>query len=278
MATIYDQSIIKPLTYGEKEEEGWKNKTQRFIGLEIETTRNLQVLPKQEDLEWHESPFGLSGLEKARLNKILDPSQKMIAMIGADGDDIEIATQPMSKKILTSSQLPINFFHNINRYCYPAERSGTHIHISMTKKDKRNLWRNLYWFSIVFDKQLYAIFRRRSNWALSPKVIYKEDKQKTKISISDTTKDKYPTFGNKGTIIVKRTNTYECRAGAATTNSQEIVAWAQLFYNIVEFCNQKDIVGHRFEEVIPEGNLGELLKLRLTGEQQRQIVPIDLYL
>lgn len=278
MATIHDQSIIKPLTYEEKEEEGWKNKTQRFIGLEIETTRNLQVLPKQEDLEWNRGPYSMTQLEKERLNQILDPSQKMIAMIGADGDDIEIATQPMSKKVLLGSMAPRNFFRNINRYCYPAERSGTHIHISMTKKDKRNLWRNLYWFSIVFDKQLYAIFRRRSTWALSPKVIYKEDKRKTKISISDTTKDKYPTFGNKGTIIVKRNNTYECRAGAATTNSQELIAWGELFYNIVEFCNQTNIIGHRFEEVLPKGESGELLKLRLTGEQQRQIVPIDLYL
>ena len=276
MASIHDQSIIKPLAYDEKEEERWKNKTQRFIGLEIETSRNLQLLPKQEDIEWHISAYNMYDTEKKRLSKILDPSQKMIAMIGADGDDIEIATQPMSKKYLTSGR-PNVFFSNINRYCYPVERSGTHIHVSMTKKDKRNLWRNLYWFSIVFDKQLYAIFRRRSNWALSPKVIYK-DKHKTKISISDTTKDKYPTLGNKGTIIVKRTNTYECRAGAATTNTQELIAWAQLFYNIVEFCNQKDIVGHRFEEVLPEGDFGELLRLRLTGEQQRQIVPIDLYL
>lgn len=276
MATIYHQSMIKPLTCDEKEKERWDNKTQRFIGLEIETTRNLQVLPQQEDLKWHESAYEMNDTEKEKLSEILDPSQKMIAMIGADGDDIEVITQPMSKKILMSART-ISFFRNINRYCYPAERSGTHIHVSMTQKDKRNLWRNLYWFSIVFDKQLYAIFRRRSNWALSPKVIYK-DKHKTKISISDTTKDKYPTLGNKGTIIVKRTNTYECRAGAATTNTQELIAWAQLFYNIVEFCNQKDIVGHRFEEVLPEGEFGELLRLRLTGEQQRQIVPIDLYL
>ena len=278
MASINDQSVIKPLTEEEKEKVGWENKTQRFIGIEIETTRNIQVLPKQENIEWNSNPYRITQLEKERLEQILDPSQKMIAMIGADGDDIEIATQPMSKKVLTGNMIPTNFFRNINKYCYPTERSGTHIHVSMTKKDKRNLWRNLYWFSIVFDKQLYAIFRRRSNWALSPKVIYKEDKHKTKISISDTTKDKYPTFGNKGTIIVKRTNTYECRAGAATTSSQELIAWGELFYNIVEFCNQTNIIGHRFEEVLPKGESGELLKLRLTGEQQRQIVPIDLYL
>ena len=277
MATINDQSIIKPVLY-DNEKEDWENKTKRFIGLEIETTRNIKTLPEQEDLEWHENPWSLNEQEKERLNKVLDPSQKMIAMIGTDGDDIEIATQPMSKRIMENSSYAIQFFNNINRYCYPAERSGTHIHVSMTKKDKRNLWRNLYWFSIVFDKQLYAIFRRRSTWALSPKVIYKDQKHKTKISISDTTKDRYPTLGNKGTIIVKRTNTYECRAGAATTSTQELIAWGKLFYNIVEFCNRKDIVGHRFEEVLPKDNSGELLKLRLTGEQLRQIVPIDLYL
>lgn len=277
MATIHDQSIIAPVLLDD-EKEGWENKTQRFIGIEIETTRNIQVLPKQEDLEWHENPWDMNDREKERLDKILDPSQKMIAMIGTDGDDIEIATQPMSKNKLVYGSEPTAFFNNINRYCYPAERSGTHIHISMTKKDNRNLWRNLYWFSVVFDKQLYAIFRRRSTWALSPKVIYKERRNQTKLSIAETVKDRYPTFGNKGTIIVKRTRTYECRAGAATTNTQELMAWAELFYNIVEFCNQKDIVGHRFEEVLPSGNLGELLRVRLTGEQQRQIVPIDLYL
>ena len=116
MATIYHQSMIKPLTCDEEEKERWENKTQRFIGLEIETTRNLQVLPKQEDLKWHDSAYSMNDPEKKRLGEILDPSQKMIAMIGPDGDDIEVITQPMSKKILMS-RTPISFFNNINRFC-----------------------------------------------------------------------------------------------------------------------------------------------------------------
>ena len=48
--------------------------------------------------------------------------------------------------------------------------------------------------------------------------------------------------------------------------------------NIVDFCNQTTIVGHRFEEVLPDGNYGDMLRDRLTGEQARQICPIDLYL
>lgn len=277
MATIRDQSIISPVLLDE-EREGWTNKTQRFVGIEIETTRDIQRLPKVEGIEWNASSYGITTRERDELDKILDPSRKMIAMIGADGDDIEIATQPMSIRKLEYGSEVEDFFRNINRYCYPMERSGTHFHVSKTKKDNRNLWKNLYWFSVVFDKQLYAIYRRRSNWALSPKVYYKDRRNRSKLSISEPVKDRYPTFGNKGTIIAKRDNTYECRAGAATTSPIELKAWGQLFYNIVEFCNQKDITGHRFEEVLPKNEYGEVLKTRLTGEQLRQIVPIDLYL
>ena len=51
-----------------------------------------------------------------------------------------------------------------------------------------------------------------------------------------------------------------------------------MFKNIVDFCNQTTIVGHRFEEVLPDSNYGDMLRDRLTGEQARQICPIDLYL
>ena len=51
-----------------------------------------------------------------------------------------------------------------------------------------------------------------------------------------------------------------------------------MFKNIVDFCNQTTIVGHRFEEVLPDGNYGDMLRDRLTGEQARQICPIDLYI
>ena len=277
MATISSNTVLHPVVVNEDEKKGWEDKTQRFIGIEIETTRNLNMIPKVDSIEWNACAWHMSNTEKTELGKILDPSEKMIAMIGADGDDIEIATQPMSLGALSYGGESARFFQNINRYCVGLERSGTHYHVSKKKGDHRNLWRNLYWFSMVFDKQLYAIFRRRSTWALSPKTIYKERNMK-KVDITKPCKDRYPTLGNKGTIIVKRNNTYECRAGAATTSTKELIAWGKLFYNIVEFCNQKDIVGHRFEEVLPEGNYGDMLRDRLTGEQQRQIVPIDLYL
>ena len=162
-------------------------------------------------------------------------------------------------------------------YCIPDQQSGTHIHISRLESDKRNLWRNLYWFSVVYDKQLYAIFRRRSTWALSPKKRLQE-MGRTKVSINEVSDLGYPGFGNKGTLIIKRLNTYECRGGSASTDANEIKAWALMFKNIVDFCNQTTIVGHRFEEVLPDGNYGDILRDRLTGEQARQICPIDLYL
>lgn len=269
MATIRDMSVIKPV--------GNNFGIDRFIGLEIETTRNLNMLPKQEDVCWTERAWEISNKERDKLNQILDPSGEMIAMIGADGADIEIATQPMSKDELVWGMKAGQLFKNINKYCVAEEASGTHIHISKLPKENRNLWRNIYWFSTVFDKQMYTIFRRKSHWARSPK-IYWQNQNKRLVSIGEVAQSRYPNFGNKGTIIVKRNKTYECRAGASTTSPAELKAWALLFLNIIDFCNQKDIVGHRFEEVLPEGEYGEILKVRLTGEQLRQIVPINLYL
>lgn len=273
MATIPSTQKLTPVGY-EYEEFG----KVRYIGLELETTRNMNVLPQVDGVQWNLDHWGgLLKEEREAVEKIMDESGKLIAMVGCDGGDIEIATQPLSRGIVRCNMELDQFLRNYNLFCIPDERSGTHVHISRLSTDKRNLWRNLYWFSVVYDKQLYAIFRRRSNWALSPKKKL-QLLGKTKVSINDISDLKYPGFGNKGTLIIRRENTYECRGGSASTSSQEIKAWALLFYNIVEFCNQNTIVGHRFEEVLPEGEWGEMLRDRLTGEQARQICPIDLYL
>ena len=265
MATIPTSQKLYPV--GTQNEEFGKV---RYIGLELETTRNINALPKIDDIEWSFNHW-IESREKEEFAKIIDQSGKMIAMIGSDGGDVEIATQPLSKQTLLNNYDFNQMLRAYNMFCIPDQQSGTHIHISKLENDKRNLWRNLYWFSVVYDKQLYAIFRRRSTWALSPK-------KRTKISINEVADLRYPGFGNKGTLIIKRENTYECRGGSASTNANEIKAWALMFKNIVDFCNQATIVGHRFEEVLPDGNYGDMLRDRLTGEQQRQICPIDLYL
>lgn len=273
MATIPTSQKLYPI--GTQNEEFGKV---RYIGLELETTRNINALPKVDDVEWSLDHWtGFPSREREEFAKIIDESGKMIAMIGPDGGDVEIATQPLSKRTLLDNYDFNRMLRAYNMYCIPDQRSGTHIHISKLEDDKRNLWRNLYWFSVVYDKQLYAIFRRRSTWALSPKKRL-QDMGRTKISINEVADLRYPGFGNKGTLIIKRENTYECRGGSASTNANEIKAWALMFKNIVDFCNQTTIVGHRFEEILPEDNYGDMLRDRLTREQARQICPIDLYL
>ena len=273
MATIPSSQKLTPVGY-DNEEFG----KVRYIGLELETTRNINILPKIDGINWDLDHWGgMPKEEREAISKIMDDTGKLIAMVGCDGGDIEIATQPLSKGVVRCNMDLDQFFRHYNLFCIPDERSGTHVHVSRLDTDKRNLWRNLYWFSVVFDKQLYAIFRRRSTWALSPKKAL-QDRRLAKVSINDVAGMGYPGFGNKGTLIIRREKTYECRGGSASTSSQEIKAWALMFCNIVELCNQNTIVGHRFEEVLPEGEFGEMLRDRLTGEQQRQICPIDLYL
>lgn len=272
MATIPESQELKPVG------EGFGEK--RFIGLEIETTRSEHFFPKPEQgADWNINSWILTQSEREHIKKILDPAGNLIAMVGKDGGDVEIATQPFSLQEL-HGPIEHDLLRKINLYCVATDESGTHIHISKLPKDKQALWRNLYWFETVFDKQFYAIFRRKSHWAISPRDILKARALRigNKISLKKAGEMNYPQHGMKGTIIVKRKHTYECRAGSSSTSPKEITAWAMLFYNIVEFCNQSTIVGHRFEEVLPEGEYGELLKTRLTGEQLRQIVPIDLYL
>lgn len=272
MATIPESQKLTPVG------EGFGEK--RFIGLEIETTRSENFFPKPEkESDWNLFNWSMTEGEKEHIKKTLDPEGNLIAMVGKDGDDIEIATQPFSHEKLDGA-IRYGLLKKINLYCIATDGSGTHIHISKLPKDKQALWKNLYWFETVFDKQFYAIFRRKSHWAISPRDVLKANIPRidNKVSLKKAQEMNYPQHGMKGTIIVKRKNTYECRAGSSSTSPKEIVAWAMLFYNIVEFCNQSSIIGHRFEEVLPEGEYGELLKMRLTGEQLRQIVPIDLYL
>ena len=277
MATISSDKVLTPMKLAsESSAEFGKD---RMIGLELETTRNYKTLPNVEGVEWETSHWSFTGAQVDAIKQIMSPLNKeLIAMVGRDGGDIEIATQPMTHSYLEISHEFKDLIHNMDKYCIPDDESGTHIHISKLKTDKKVLWRNLYWFSVVFDRQLYAIFRRTSNWARSPRELLQSSVgSKPKMSITDAGVHRYPIYGNKGTIIVKRANTYECRGGSASTDYKEIKAWALMFYNIVEFCNQTSIVGHRFEEVLPENDYGEILKQRLTTEQLRQIVPIDVY-
>ena len=212
MATIPSSQKLYPV--GTQDEEFGKV---RYIGLELETTRNINALPKIDDVEWGISHWtGLPSKEREEFEKLIDKSGKMIAMIGADGGDVEIATQPLSERTLLADYEFNQMLRAYNMFCIPDQQSGTHIHISRLESDKRNLWRNLYWFSVVYDKQLYAIFRRRSTWALSPKKRL-QDMGRTKVSINEVSDLGYPGFGNKGTLIIKRLNTYECRGGSAST-------------------------------------------------------------
>ena len=161
MATIPSSQKLYPV--GTQDEEFGKV---RYIGLELETTRNINALPKIDDVEWELAHWSLSSREKEEFEKLIDKSGKMIAMIGTDGGDVEITTQPLSERTLRNDYEFNQMLRAYNMFCIPDQQSGTHVHISKLEDDKRNLWRNLYWFSVVYDKQLYAIFRRRSTWAL----------------------------------------------------------------------------------------------------------------
>ena len=261
--------------------EGFGKK--RFIGLEIETTRSEAGFPKPtaKSTNWDIHSWSLSSAAIRHIKKTLDPTNQFIAMVGKDGDDIEVTTQPMSEDALRISSE--GFLHNIQATCVPCDASGTHVHISKLPKDKKNLQQNLYWFSAVFNKQFYAIFRRHTSWAESPRDYLIANKARLglpdKVNLKMLVEKGMPNGGFKHNIFVNHQNTYECRSGAASTSPKEIRAWALLVKNIVDFCNQNSIVGHRFEEVLPkEPAYANLIKDRLTGEQLRQIVPIDLYL
>lgn len=269
MSTINPSQVLRPLeTFAEKFGK------ERFIGIEIETTINRKSTPdKVVNDEMNRA---------IKFRELLDPEDKILANAGFDGGEVEVATEPMAKSIVYNNEYYLDaLLKGIERYGIADSRSGTHIHVSKLKGENKNLWRNLFWFSVVFDKQFYAIFRRKSNWALSPKEYYKNNTRfyGNKVSITDVSQNRYPGFGNKGTLIVKRDKTYECRGGSSSTNQFEIRAWAILFYNIVEFCNQTSILGHRFEEVLPANpELRNVIESKLTGEQLRQIVPGYIYI
>ena len=95
MATIPSVQRLYPV--GTQDEEFGKV---RYIGLELETTRNINALPKIDDVEWELAHWSLSSKEKEEFEKLIDKSGEMIAMIGVDGGDIEIATQPLSERTL----------------------------------------------------------------------------------------------------------------------------------------------------------------------------------
>lgn len=273
MSTLPTDAVLTPVG------EGFGKK--RFIGLEIETTRSEAAFPKPaQSTPWDIRSWSLSTRAINHIKKTLDPEDRFIAMVGKDGDDIEVTTQPLSENALKFQAG--TFLRNIQLTCVACDASGTHIHISKLPTDKKHLWANLYWFQTVFDKQFIAIFRRDSNWAESPRKHIIRHREYlglgNKVSLKELEKKYYPNGGGKHCTIVQHASTYECRAGAASTSPKEIKAWALLFKNIVDFCNRGSIVGHRFEEVIPNDEYGSLIKSRLTGEQLRQIVPIDLYL
>ena len=117
MATIPSSTVLKPV--------GEKFGKERFIGLEIETSRSEYFFPKpKEGIHWDVCSWNLVAPAKKHIAKTLNPSGEYIAMVGKDGEDIEIATQPFSLNRLITD-VSGKLLNNIQKYCIASDASGS---------------------------------------------------------------------------------------------------------------------------------------------------------
>lgn len=157
--------------------------------------------------------------------------------------------------------------------------SGTHFHVSKLDGDVKTTWNNIYWMCMVFGPQLQKIFGRRSSWANIPlpknyftsnfgsdylfEVPQKQPKR------SEMQRDGY----NKHSMVVHRGDRYEFRAGKASHDLDEILAWAEICHSIVEICSRGYIQEIPFSDLL-QGPFTRKYIAKLNREsEERKITP-----
>lgn len=122
----------------------------------------------------------------------------------------------------------------------PEASCGTHIHISRLSTDAYDTFNNIYWLCAIYGPELQKIFGRITSWAPLPLVDSMGYGQEILASKDVATRlysrEMQNATNSKHAFVNRKTGvaTYEFRGPKSSNNINEVIAWAQVCYNIVE--------------------------------------------
>ena len=262
MAT-FDSSNFKYIL-----KKGESASTTRLIGYELEIER------EDRTAEWMQYEIG---------------DDKPFAAYGYDGSDIELVTHPISVSMLRDDSLISEATQILkDKNCKPCEQGGTHVNVSKLTDDYTLSYSNLLWLQTIYAGQMQKVFGRVSSWAQIPSNKMGSDgyrKKKERLSdpqyvrsimelfLSDEeTAQQFSRMQNKSLLITDKGNRYEFRGGKSTTDRDELLAWGQFCFNMVEIAStNKKLTGVKFKNFLKGDMISRYVQEVLQTSKHRKL-------
>lgn len=217
--------------------------THRAVGFENELQVNGLV-------------FSMSWRKKTKIKQL----EKLIARrdifreMHTDGGGIEFTTKPIKASALYQKRTMKyieEYYENLKKATTPISTGGTHIHISVLKTDHENIILNAVIIAQEFFTQLQKISGRQVHWASKPPEEHSMEGTKRRLSRMSFTANGQKVY-NRAYWMITPTNkgTLEFRGPMGSNNMDEILAWQELFANIVKEANRESVKGLQFAQLL----------------------------
>lgn len=255
--------------------EGEDHNKVRTVGLELELLVSNKRCPFNRETIQKNTTDGRSLNRYFKAQKL----DHLFPGIGYDGTDLEFTTHPDSISFYQNGGSPrfktaIRYLKRYTSGGRKADNSGTHVNISkLPNENTEYTLDNAYWICMNFGLQLQKIAGRVTHWAeFSP--YYGQTRYTRTSPVEHTSKmtSRKPQSMlrakqgvNKSTMLVDKSNVYEFRIFKASNNIDELLAWVELCYNIINLgSGEKPIEQITFQDII-QGSYIRQYAINLKG-------------
>lgn len=249
----------------EYDKDDKKEKT-RTVGLELEVKVTDRLSPFHKDNRYERDKDG--WLNSIPAEKVLKQSKELegiIAGAGQDGTDLEFVTHPDSITLYNKGgserlKKAMKFLKKHTKGGKDAPNSGTHVNIGFYEgEDTEHTMDNAYWLVMNYATQLQKLAGRVTHWArfinYSNINTFHMDSDIDMLNIVHTKKPDAQRSAPKNHIkeqcLVLKKHTFEFRIFKSTTELQEVLAWVQLCYNLIELASGgKELKDITFKDLV----------------------------
>ena len=239
--------------------------THRAVGFENE----LKVNGMEPTIYWRRRTK-IKQLEK------LIARRDIFREMHTDGGGIEFTTKPIKASALYQKRTMKyieEYYENLKKATTPISTGGTHIHISVLKTDHENMILNAVIIAQEFFTQLQKISGRQVHWASKPPEEDSKEGTKRRLSSMSFTVNGQKMY-NRAYWMITPTNkgTLEFRGPMGSNNVDEILAWQELFANIVKEANRESVKGLQFAQLIRGERISKYIdNIQNSGAQWRKL-------
>lgn len=210
----------------------------------------------ENELQVNGLEFSMSWRKKTKIKQLerLIARRDIFREMHTDGGGIEFTTKPIKANALyqkRTMKYMEEYYEHLKKATTPISTGGTHIHISVLETDHENTVLNAVIIAQEFFTQLQKISGRQVHWASRPPAEYSREDMKRRLSDMSFKANGKKVY-NRAYWMITPTNkgTLEFRGPMGSNKIDEILAWQELFANIVKEANRESVKGLQFAQLI----------------------------